>query len=810
MSLEPRLRTATGARRSKVKSLQSGNFSKSVKGLPPIDNDNTPTLKQAFKSLIDSVSIFLTHNSETVSFHSALSKQITEIDGLFGEFHSCLSRLGNPKRQSQSSSTTPAKSLVAAALPFFRSFETLKSVISQIMTTGTKSIEETVEASFSIINDTMNVIRLKADDCGTIDPIIKRLQTMTMILAPIKTSVFQIIRKQESMESQGRLTTELRNYSRTINSAFRNEFSTLQINANEIEALRLKAYNACSDIIYGMKSILLFEEDINRVTKYQQEFENVLDKESKKNGLYHYLGSEKNDQPDKVPEFNIAKYATISELLRRTTGYIRDGGEDKKFLIQILDIAATKADEFDEENIEATKNRVADLERSLAQIKSREKIQRENLEILTQYRAALIQSIDLMKLKANDTEIHIIEDKDIVPRFNQLLSDLIERAEKEPEPKKVEMPKDSEFEKEIKALFPSKNHRECIDKIKKMQQRFNYLESEFEKFSNAQTQKLHDRICLLAQSLGAEVVDSDVETVDKISDFVEQMKDDHEKIKKLFNVEGAVINTKVESIYQSYKSTLIKTDAKLRDFLNTNPEIESLTESISILLEKLDVVGQSASYKTLNQVYATLHGLANVPNTPTILHAGKNYISQFEVLFEGISQKISLNQSSKLKNSVKQLHQKIASTANIIDAHSDSDLQDLIDQCNKYFDIVAENVRKAITEAFVRKTFKAKESEEPLSILMDRASRLEVLEGSLVAVRPLADVLERSLGTLEIGSDKWFSTLRENVAEMNKVLNNIASSKVNSTIFLLLSRFISLLSSVVPVISPTNSRKLVK
>ncbi|EAY06610.1 hypothetical protein TVAG_056040 [Trichomonas vaginalis G3] len=802
MSYEPRLRTSTGPRRSKITPLQSGNHSKSVKGLPPIDNENTPTLKQAFKGVIDAVSIFLTHNSETVSFHSSLSKQITEIDGLFGEFHANLSRTTNSKRQSQSSTNTPAKSLVSAALPFFRSFEALKSIISQISSTGTKSIEETVEASFSCINETLNYVRIKSDDCGSIDPIIKRLQTMSMILSPIKTSVIQILRKQESPESQGRLTTELRNYSRTINSAFRNEFSTLQINANEVEALRLKAYNACSDIIYGMKSILLFEEDISRVLKYIQDFEQVLEKEAKRNGLYHYLGPQKPENQETVLEFNISKYPDLSDLLRRLCAYIRDGGEDKKFIVQVLEISSAKAVLFEEEDIESMKKRIVDLEKSITQMKAKEKTSNLNNDFSNKLRSTVMQSIDMMKMKANQMDVHVIDDNEIIPTFNNLLNQILEE-----QPKKVEMPKDTEFEKEIMNLFAAKSHREVIEKVHKIQHRNEYLESEYEKFSNAQTQKLRDRICLLSQSLGVQVSDSDVETIDKISDYVERQKEDHQKIANLFQIDGELIYNGVESIYSSYKSILTKAEQKLKDYLNMTPECDSLTQSVSNMLDKLDSVDKSTSYKTLNQVYSSLLPLAGIHNAPTILHAGKNYISQFEMLIEAISQKISPNQNSKLTSAVKQLHQKIGNASNQINTESDGELIDLIEESLKNFDIIVEKLRNSITDGFVRKTFKAKESEEPLSILMDRAARLEILESSLVTVRPLTEILERSLGTLEIGSDKWFTTLRENVVEMNNALNNIASSKINSTIFLLLSRFISLLSSIVPVISPTNSRK---
>ena len=876
MNADPRKRASLNPKRPKIPNVKSHqNTHHSKFSLPRLDHDSGPNLKGAWKSLSDAMSIFLTHNSDTVSFHGALSQAMTDADSFFYEFYANIYRnLSSRKQSTQTSVVTPSRALVSSALPFFRAFDDLKKVIIQVSDSGTKSIEETVEAAFADITNTYDSIKQIAADAPSNDPIMKKVQTLTLLIAPIKVSVMQILRKKESVDSQSRLTTELRNYSRTINAAFRNEFSVLMINAGEMESLRSKAYNACSDIIYGMKSITLFDENINRVKKFVSEFDNVLEKECRMNGLINYIGKnqesnqkeEQNIQPiqsynssiipplkevKEVETFDIQNINKLSELITKLLNYVNEGGQNQEFLKNSLSECLNKAQIIEKELEKYGSDQFSLLERQL--LETREKLNKNQDDSLLQvYKQTLSQGIETLTQNLQDgtastsssTSFKYKGEEDLCPIFNNLLTETTSILQKEREYNK----QSKFFQREIADLLKlqTTNIDDIKSSLKEKMQMFNYLQEEHEKYNNAMTQKLHERICIIAQEVNVDIGngEDDVETLDKITDQLQKLQENNSNFEKdaclmlikLFELDNNKQNYKINNLVfqiktwyekekkllQNYQECLSDTETRLMNYLGISPSNQPITQSISNLLNQLEQSPTLQSYKKLSSLYNRIQSLNQEQGEAKTLNAGSDYFDQINAIIDQISvqifnmqkeNKTIIKNTSEYRNNIQAIHTKLMHYLNIGDIDSDKNdcseltLSELITETSELVDEMHEKHQTYVSDDFIKSAFKARNTDDPRSVLMDRSSRLEILEFSIQCLQPFSSILEKALNSSDIGSESWINNLRGYVVSLNEQLNGIASTKINSTIFLFISRFTSLLSSIVPAVSPLSSRK---
>ena len=847
MSIEGRLRTAINPNRPRISTVQSRKNARGQKMLPALDNVVYPSLISTWKSFYDSISIFLTHNSETVSFRNSLSKKIVESDETFSEFNQNISRNCSNRKQSTSSSvSTPSKALISTALPFLRSFGELKNLILQISQNGTKSIQETVESSFAKILETYDTIKHSSDDLPSNDPIMKRIQTLTLILNPIKKSVISILRRQESSDGQGRLTTELRNYSRTINSAFRSEFSVLPLNAADMENLRTTAYNACSDIIYGMKSITMFEENISRVKKFMLEFERALERECRANGLSSYIGKSEEEpkkemqktvfssasssasMPNEVETFNINEFPKLSSLLTRLMSYVKEGGNNPSFLQDVVEQSIKMSEEIEKEMDGYDPNHVTHLEKQLFEI--RETLNNKTDDtVFLELKSCMFESIETMRKKLNQPNVPLKGEEEIASTFSRLFEEFSSKFVEE----------DKTLESELQNLLNVKDKSLIIENIKEKLSLIDFYKNESEKYNNDLTKKIHERICIISQQMNIDLGENDVYTLDKISDYFSDYQEKVNKSEKAschmisavfgldepdnMNMNNTIFRVKQwkekqEKLHRSYQDILSEAESRLQKHLSVSPSNKPITESMNSLLDLLDKSSNQQSYKKLSAIYNRIQSLNTDPGEASTLNAGSDYFTQINSMIDVVaeqmcklqkSHKVLLSNVQECKNLVKALHTKLMRYCGVSEMEQDTSeftFQDLIKETAELVDEMKEREESYVSDNFIRDAFGALSKDDPRSVILDRASRLQIIDFSLQSLQPFSAILEQALGNADTSSETWFSSMRSYTVALNAALNNVASSKINSTIFLLISRFISLISTLIPTISSHNSR----
>lgn len=299
--------------------VQSPNYSKALPSLPYSESNQPFSLKQNFKSLIDSISDFLSSTNSNFSYYDSLSSKIPEVDIFFSNFITLLQKQNTSLIQnrivvSQFSGNSLFGNSVTELVACLRSLMGLLNEISE--NRNGDDIRQSISQQFDIISENLSIIfnsninssksiitKPKPSSISKLNssngipyaqaggnysnqnttlssihnPLIKRLKLMEKQA----NSIRNLILDQKNALNHHEILNDLRLFSRDMNTSFSNEFSNSSLSLSNKEKIRFSTITACNDIIQGVKNLILRDTKLSQIfNKYeifQKNFNLVLD-----------------------------------------------------------------------------------------------------------------------------------------------------------------------------------------------------------------------------------------------------------------------------------------------------------------------------------------------------------------------------------------------------------------------------------------------------------------------------------------------------------------------------------------------------
>lgn len=792
-----------------------------------VDKDILSSFRQSYRSLFESISVFLTHNNETISFHDTISERLKLFDETFKEFSAVLGKV-NPRKlfSAQTSVPTPTRTLVNDALPFFRAWLSLTEIFDEVNMGGCASISDQVEQHFSVIGNIINNCMVYAEDSPVRCQVMKKGKMLNSQMERIKADVLKILYKNDHNINDDHgvssTTTELRNFSRSINSTFRNEFSFLKVNVNELESMRNTAFNLCSNIIYGIKATKMFDSDIEKVQKNISDFQSVLEALAMKYNLSIFI----NSSGKTTTEFNTDDIKSIDEMLQKTIKYIQDGGLDPLFLIKVLDIIKNKVT-FLQNEVQllndlnpsdlAQKLKASEEKIKIYEIERRSYIDSNITAKTPDYKQCLYDTINSLRARVDplaNEKLKVKSEDDIIPTFKALMDLALESPIRDQHTKenqylytllKVDTD-DDVFSMVSKLLKCYDDHVATFESLKPINDKLG-LEDNYE--------TIEDNCSAILTEVSKLVQNANLDTLNNfMSDISKIFKINSAQSPTKILIQVSEINRKNESIIQNYEIGLREIESRLIEVMKVS---KSQKPPLPAILDLVDNLGNSknnfsSGYSNLAGLYTKLQVLVGVIQ-PIALNAGSEYFDQINPLVERLDSLISENirvirhHKKDLKESVAYflaLEKKLSSILQVPSEFESANEDEIhISRVAAYVCKLADKISgDFIDSREIRDVFN--KQGEPKVILNEISKQVQSIESSLVPTTDFIKYIDKTLEDIASANNIMVFTNVTNLSHnMHKILNEVAASSINSTMFMLMSRMATLTSALVSYI-PQN------
>lgn len=257
--------------RSTDSSISTNKSRASLPGLISNDEkDNIARIKPLFRTLLENVSTFVSHNGSTPSIRSKMEQSLTDVDRYFTGFYNQLNKSGGTtvsvaKLQTQGKLTPMIKN---TAMPFIKSWAGFVFTIKDIEQTGLDLISNSIDDNFNfILNSLDNVLKGEGYNSGMHDPVIKQIKKFQQQIWTFQGLIgkFILMSQSQKIKTEEKISQDLKSFSRDLSSTFSTDFANYAIHFPENERTRNLAYNAVCDIISQIKSTIVYDEDVKKI-----------------------------------------------------------------------------------------------------------------------------------------------------------------------------------------------------------------------------------------------------------------------------------------------------------------------------------------------------------------------------------------------------------------------------------------------------------------------------------------------------------------------------------------------------------------
>jgi len=799
-----RLRTANVKRRPKVVLQPQIGFSTRVssKSLPIISSvQQNSRLQSLFQTVLECASNFLTHNIESVSFYSTISSQIGLIEKAFNDFFSNLSRGSYlPEKFKLNPQGNSCKPLRDTAEAFFVEWKKFEDQIGIVKESGVLPILENMEKNFQIIEETLKAVSDLMVEFPANDYRLKKCKSLSESIVFMHSSVKALVSKELGKENHGRLTSEMRLFSRTLNSAFRNEFSTLIRTPSDNDNVRNKAFNSCSDIIYAMKAMIVFDTDVENLIRRIDAFKKLLDTIAQIYGL-SFINENEIEFSNNGQGFpNSIK---LSEAIENCHKLISRGKYSQEEMDSLFEELVLRAQKLENENETKT-----------------------NLKT------------DIFQIESNDfqdlIENSIVEMSDIVgssiPRFGEMDTNETIRLYNDLFQKSINK-KNILVLSEIMKAFSVKQIDELLLKI-----------TEFSKYQEKFAEETQNNT-ILAIINGCNI-DADISTelsVDVCCNMINSQLEDarneqsnkiillSKQLNELFKTNmDDPLPDQIKSVFKLYNSKQTslnvfqessnRIEQRLRMILNIEksgePVLSQIDSYIDIIKAKIEqTITDSPSYKTLSQIYTRILRVSG-QNSNINLNVGSDYLVQINSALDKAEESLQSCQKSQrkfqkdnisTKAMLEMIEKKLSRFLKIPVSQPDQarDIQDILATilaiCDS-LDKQAERTGSLSRSDLVFIIGDEKRLENPLQFIQQLFNQNAVFQNSIQCLQEINEIFDNIIRSMDSKNEK-FSTITDQSQALQRKYNSIAPQKIDATVFTTISRFVAILSSLIPLVS---------
>jgi hypothetical protein len=264
-------------------------------------------MRDIFTNVADAVSVFLSHTVATAPYRERLATHLSDSVRNFDLFLSQAQKsvpAFMPKSKMEASQTA----IKTAATIFLRSRESVVELTRSIRKSGLDLALGSITESFDLIVSSLESIAPPVNPLSSFQSQPNKLiKDLIQQAQNLRTNVIRLFSSAEGIPADSPLVGELRAYSRQISSAFSNEFTP---SSTEYENMRARAFAACNDVMQGLKSAVLFRNDMKVIFKEVDTFENLFEPYVEKFGVL----AEKKAAAKLQPEIQVAPEPTFVDM----------------------------------------------------------------------------------------------------------------------------------------------------------------------------------------------------------------------------------------------------------------------------------------------------------------------------------------------------------------------------------------------------------------------------------------------------------------------------------------------------------------
>ena len=866
----------------------------------PRDTSTLVDFKTSYQTLMNAVASFLSHNNTTIEFRLKFNSIIKELDENLNKFI-----VATPKHTPDLSDPKYSRQFLRRFLPFGHTFWDFSGYIKTIRQSGTNPIHEALDMHFQIITDTLDVVKNSSQTVtGMHDPIIRRSKALQSQLMNLKRIALDVI---QNKKDSTKITTEIRSFSRLLNSAYTTDFNSSPLGQTQLEKLRSESYTSCCAIIHNIRESGLFQQHSSDMFAAFDHFKSSINHLLEKNGVEKKLSElcgEEEEEAELVIKFD--KNLSLQELIEKG----KEAFDDDKVLeyINLIEIAANdilSENETIKGKLENLKNikklqKQAEIERDAAR-KIQEDIQKENEELKmmmnennekmaeydsnagtdTQYKKTVLETIPRIASYLNEEVHNPASDQSTISYFltlmNSVFSQKCQRCVSL-------LQREEEINEMLSNVIEVKN--DVIENVQTMLDLYyenqknlksRTLEMNAANQQVGQMRESYFKILSLFDAPQNKTIDIGVFTYETVKDEVEKLRSkvsqqEQENIEKQ-NAEEELENRK-KTAQQEYVANLIK---RLQEILKTD-ELLSVEQYLFEIENKL---GEYSRKESNNELF-----LSDLSNTlHSLLHKEKNNEEPVENGLLEITEllKIHINEierkNDELQEDIKKIYDKsrdyskigrelndllekkrdyktedevleqIDDVASILRSYKAQQinlkqdivsfkltLEDMIKMFNTYLDkketqqnitdthmltnyaldLCKEVVSKKIDFSLedITKLFDpiidlihVTNKTDPFTFIPEFVDEFHLLETSVTAMKPIAQILNNIYTHFDCQfanfnpSSQQYQYFKDQVLQMHNSLNQMSAAKTHNLIFLVLSRFVTLISSVMNAVT---------
>ncbi|EAX95367.1 hypothetical protein TVAG_425510 [Trichomonas vaginalis G3] len=233
------------------------------------EQDNVLKIKPLFRALLESISVFISHNCSTPQIRSQMEKGLTNVDRYFVPFYNQLNKNGGSaicfsKLPAQTNLTLVIKN---SALPFMKHWTKFTDSIKDIELNGIKYIQDSIDKNFnSILSNLDNIMKYESYNAGIHDPVMKYIKKFQQQIWMFQSLIgkFFLMNRNQRNRAQEKIVQDMKTFSREISTAYSTEFEKY-VKGQENEKLKNSSYNAVCDIISEIRAVILYDEDLSKI-----------------------------------------------------------------------------------------------------------------------------------------------------------------------------------------------------------------------------------------------------------------------------------------------------------------------------------------------------------------------------------------------------------------------------------------------------------------------------------------------------------------------------------------------------------------
>jgi len=861
-------------------------------GGPPREKSMFTQLSILFKNIGDRISEFMSHNNTTEEFRENFSRQLLETNRIFTSLENEIPRVVGESPLSRPSILIKESALGQKLSPFIVAWSDLSNYIIKIRESGPHAIHEVIDMHFTLIIDSLDSIDKSITHHSIVnDPLIKKLRSLNMHILNLKKESISVIMK--SLDST-KITTELRNFSRTINSAFASDFTRAPLTATTLEKLRSQAYTSCCNIIHCIRDSISFETSHHSLIRAFDEFNSYLEFFFEKNGITYSIPHDISEIIDKndflVSEEYMNESLSLDDFINQGkilfSGFkhcdkyfgllvnrINDALQDQTQKSHLKGIIEQKSKDMDKLSlqIESLKNQLTSNNDTIFAQKQ-ELIDKENaisrlnndIEQSVRYKQVVFDLCPQISAFINSKEHSIdFEDDDmILDTFMDLMDDVFaQKCER----CGIYAERESKVNQVLSALTtpdddPIVTAERCVTAVSDTIQA-NQLKSQEISAANQQIGSMRE-IFLKILSLFDQPKSKTVE----IGEFTYQTIQEQLFIMKQQNIDSIEEKNRT---FQEFSTKILK---RFQAILGSS-EIESIESCLfQIETQFYQNTQDIMKFKIgIDQIIEKLCMLLSIPKQNTL--SIELIVQLIDNLDEQIrqSRETTLENESVSKQSIKILHEILSNLGSDPDSDNEADLIQQISQKIKanhdrtheietQYRVLSSDMSKILPQVYesavvLSKLFGSKTQidpsnavetvsliqkltsrlerapgalgadelishlkdpidilsltphEDPIKLLSELSSATKMLNNSILAMKPFASILNSIFLNFDSAftnfdpSAKSFIYIKDQVAQLHSTINAVAPNTVHSIVFLVLSRFVTLVSSFVTVVS---------